>query len=66
MLTSVKQLDRFCAEFVTFYNRDRPHSAWQGRTPDEIYFAKKRQRRPLGRVHEAECAASWAWLLGEA
>ncbi|MBS2033064.1 MAG: hypothetical protein JST54_34645 [Deltaproteobacteria bacterium] len=32
MLTSIEQLDKFGEDFVVFYNRDRPHSAYGGRT----------------------------------
>ena len=59
LIASIGQLDSFCSEFLTLYNRDRPHSAWQGRTPDEVYFAKKRQRRPLGRVRYLDGTLSW-------
>jgi hypothetical protein len=32
------------------YNRDRAHSTWGGRTPDEVYFNRPKQLSPLGRV----------------
>ena len=58
MLVSVKQLDRYCADFVTFYNRDRPHSAFGGRTPDEVYF-KLNFHRALGPVTYFDGALEW-------
>jgi transposase InsO family protein len=56
---SLAQIDRFCADFVQFYNRDRPHSAYGGRTPDEVYFGRCRQRRSLGRVTYFDGALNW-------
>ncbi len=50
LVASVRQIDRFCADFVTWYNRDRPHSTYDGKTPDEVYFGRPQQRRSLGRV----------------
>lgn len=44
MLLDVEQLDRYCKHFITFYNRDRPHSAYGGRTPDEVYFKRNFHR----------------------
>jgi putative transposase len=43
LFKSAAQIDRFCTDFVMFHNRDRPHSAYAGRTPDEVYFG-----RPVG------------------
>ena len=59
MIASVSQLDRFCEDFLVFYNRDRPHSAWGGRTPDEVYFGRPKQLAPLGRVSYFDGALSW-------
>jgi putative transposase len=36
LLRSLKQIDRYCGDFVAFYNGHRPHSAYGGRTPDEV------------------------------
>jgi hypothetical protein len=43
-----ERVDRFCADFLLWHNRDRPHSAWAGRTPEEIFFDRKVQDRPIG------------------
>ncbi|MHB8420134.1 MAG: integrase core domain-containing protein [Myxococcales bacterium] len=59
LFKSLPQIDRNCADFERFYNRDRPHSAYGGRTPDEVYFAKSLQRRSLGRVAYFDGALSW-------
>jgi len=44
MVASTAQLDRFCSDFVRWYNRDRPHSSNGGRTPDEVW-----RGQPAGR-----------------
>ena len=59
LITSTAQLDRFCKDFLTFYNRDRFHSAFDGRTPDEVYFARPKRKRPLGRVTYFDGALNW-------
>ncbi|MHB1845611.1 MAG: integrase core domain-containing protein [Deltaproteobacteria bacterium] len=56
---SLPQIDRYCDDFKRFYNRDRPHSAYGGRTPDEVYFGRRVRRRPLGRVTYFDGALSW-------
>lgn len=38
LLASIRQLDRFCADFLPWHNRDRPHGGWDGRTPDEVFL----------------------------
>ena len=58
LLCSTAQVDRFCADFVTFYNRDRPHSAYDGRTPDEVYFGRCEQP-PAGRVSYFDGRLLW-------
>jgi len=50
LLRSVAQVDRFCTDFVSYYNRDRPHSAFDGRTPDEVYFDRDRPRLLPSRI----------------
>jgi transposase InsO family protein len=50
MFTSGRQLDRRSANFVQFYNCDRPHFAWDGRTPNEVYFRRRAKRMSTGRV----------------
>lgn len=37
LLRSTAQLDRYCADFRAFYNGHRPHSSYDGRTPDEVH-----------------------------
>ena len=32
----------FCKDFIVYYNEARPHSAWDGLTPDEVYFRRPR------------------------
>lgn len=36
VFTSLRQLDRWSADFVRYYNRDRPHGSYGGLTPDEV------------------------------
>ncbi len=43
LLSSFGQIDRFCADFLLFYNQGRPHSAYRGSTPDEIFFGRNQQ-----------------------
>jgi transposase InsO family protein len=60
LISSKTQLDRFLAEFAQFYNRDRPHSAFSGRTPDEVFFKKLRSpRRQHDRVTYFDGALNW-------
>jgi transposase InsO family protein len=40
LFSSHAQVDRYCDDFRQLYNRDRPHSAYAGRTPDEVYFGR--------------------------
>lgn len=48
MLSRPAQVDRLCADFLTHYNRDRPHAAFGSRTPDEVFFGRPPTERPLG------------------
>jgi hypothetical protein len=36
LLRSLGQIDRYCRDFVAFYNGHQPQSAYGGRTPDEV------------------------------
>jgi len=48
----------FCQEvssYSAWYNEHRPHTALQGRTPNEVYFG----RRPANRVPRFETRARW-------
>ena len=62
LLTSVAQIDRFCEDFIVFYNRDRPHSSYDGATPDEVYFGKP-FRRARERISYFDGALEW-WRFG--
>ena len=59
LYASTGQVDRYCGDFRLWYNRDRPHASYGGRTPDEVYFDRKLQRRPLGRVSYFDGALNW-------
>ncbi len=50
LFASVGEIDRYCRDFVTLYNRDRPHSRFEDCTPDEVYFGRSPVTRPVGRV----------------
>ena len=52
-------MQRFCADFLLFYNRDRPHSAFGGRTPDEVFFGRLRQSHPLARIADFDGLLQW-------
>jgi transposase InsO family protein len=54
-----RQLERFCADFRVFYNRDRPHSAWGGRTPDEVWFRRRKRIGSLGAVSYFDGLMPW-------
>ena len=56
---SIEQIDRFSADFVQFYNRDRPHSSWGGRTPDEVYFNRSKQYGATSRVRYFDGHLCW-------
>jgi len=43
---------------VRFYNRDRPHSAFGGRTPDEVW-AGHEPGRAVGRATYFEGRLAW-------
>jgi transposase InsO family protein len=40
LFRSTAQIDRFCADFLVFYNGHRGHSAYRGRTPDEVHAGR--------------------------
>ncbi len=64
LIDSRAQLDRSCESFLVWHNRDRPHSSWGGRTPDEVFFGLPRQLRPLGRVSYFDGLLEW-YRFGE-
>ena len=59
LVASHRQLDRFCADFMTWYDRDRPHAAYGGLTPDEVFFDRPKQARPIGRVDYFDGRLHW-------
>ena len=59
LFASVREIDRYCADFLRFYNRDRPHSSYDGRTPDEVFFGLKRKGRSQGRVAYFDGQLAW-------
>ena len=59
LFASRRQVVGFCADFTQWHNRDRPHSGWNGRTPDEVFFARPLRRRPLGRVDYFDRLLHW-------
>ena len=59
LVASPAQLDRFCRDFMQWHNRDRPHAAWDGRTPDEVFFGRAKARRVLGRVDYFDGRLRW-------
>lgn len=64
LVRSIAQLDRFCADFVLWHNRDRPHSSWGGRTPDEVWRGiADAPRGHLGRIDYFDGRLSW-WRFG--
>jgi transposase InsO family protein len=62
VLKSRRHLDRTCADFVAFYNAHRPHERFGGRTPDEVYFGRRRPDRPPTRISFFDGRLRW-WRL---
>lgn len=59
LIASTRQLDRFAADFLKRHNRDRPHSSWDGRTPDEVFFGCPKRLRSLGLVDYFDGRLAW-------
>ena len=59
LFASVGQIDRYCADFMQFYNRDRPHSSYEGRTPNEVFFGHKRKAPAKARVTYFDGQLNW-------
>jgi transposase InsO family protein len=59
LVASRAQVERFCADFIRWHNEDRPHSRWDGRTPDEVYFHRRKRRKPKGRVRYFDGHLCW-------
>jgi transposase InsO family protein len=50
LVRSPSQLDRFCADFLRWYNVDRPHASYGGRTPNEVFRGRARKQGGLKRA----------------
>lgn len=48
-----------CAEFQVFYNEHRPHQAYGGLTPREVYEGRREPRRALGSTTFFEGRMHW-------
>jgi putative transposase len=59
VFTSPRQIDRWCADFVRFYNRDRPHSSYGGLTPDEVAAGTKSPSPLRGRLSYFDGRMKW-------
>jgi putative transposase len=59
VFTSMQQIDSWCADFVRFYNRDRPHSSYGGLTPDEVATGATAPCPALGRVSYFDGRMKW-------
>jgi putative transposase len=59
VFTSPRQLDRWCADFTTFYNRDRPHSSYGGLTPDEVAAGAEKPSPARRRVSYFDGRMKW-------
>ncbi len=59
MLGSHAHLRRVCDDFILFYNRDRPHSSFAGKTPDEVFFGLPMRRTVIGCVTYFDGNLSW-------
>ena len=59
VFVSLRQIDRWCADFTTFYNRDRPHSSYGGLTPDEVAAGIKEESLAGGRVTYFDGRMKW-------
>ena len=59
LFAGTRQIDGFCRDFRLWYNRDRPHASNGGRTPDEAFFGRAKEMRPLGRVSYFEGRMRW-------
>jgi putative transposase len=59
VFTSLRQLDRWCADFIVFYNRDRPHSSYGGLTPDEVAAGATTPGPARGRVAYFDGRMQW-------
>jgi transposase InsO family protein len=65
LFASTTHIDRYCRDFVTWYNRDRPQAAYAGLTPDEVFVSRRPQMQPLERVSYFDGRLRW-WRFGPA
>ncbi|MGC4114784.1 MAG: hypothetical protein QM765_09275 [Myxococcales bacterium] len=60
LVTCRNQLERICPDFPLWYNRDRPHGCFGGRTPNEVYFGLPTVvRRPVTRITYFDGRLDW-------
>jgi putative transposase len=45
--------------YFQFYNQTRPHRSLDGKTPDEVYFAKEPSNNNLNTWHDAHTMRTW-------
>jgi transposase InsO family protein len=59
VFTSLRQIDHWCADFVVFHNRDRPHASYGGLTPNEVMAGARLPASPRGRVTYFDGRMRW-------
>ena len=59
VFTSLRQIDRWCADFTQYRNRHRPHSSYGGLTPDEVAAGIKEQSPARERVTYFDGRMKW-------
>jgi transposase InsO family protein len=59
LLRSGRQVERVCQDFLLFYNAHRPHSAYEGRTPDEVHAGRAACAGHFGRLVLFEGRFHW-------
>ena len=59
LFRSPSEIERYCAEFVRFYNTARPHSSYSVLTPDEVHAGRHTPARAVGRVAYFDGQLRW-------
>ena len=59
LTASFEQINRFAADFKIWHNTFRPHSAWAGRTPDEVWFGRPKRIGWAGRLTFYDGRLNW-------
>jgi len=59
LIRSREQLDRFCADFLLWYNADRPHASFAGRTPNEVFRRRLRKAGIVSRIAYFDGLLPW-------